>query len=133
MATRYDSGVSGTLTERGDLDVRAWLARLLLDLEEQPIGSTWTCANPECDRLDYIGQGHAPHYCCKRCKNRAGEIRRRAAQQLDVITEFLEACQRQARHSARRVGTPCADAALVARADAAGWVTPADKADEPQR
>lgn len=92
MATRYDSGVSGTLTERGDLDVRAWLARLLLDLEEQPIGSTSTCANPECDRpVDYIGQGHAPHYCCKRCKDRAGEIRRRAAQQLDVITEFLEA------------------------------------------
>ncbi len=90
--SRYHSGISAHLPERVD-DPKAWLAQVQLAIDDQPIGESAPCMNPECGRpVDFTGKGGpAPLYCSGRCRARASRMRERASQQLDVLEELLEA------------------------------------------
>ena len=67
---RYSSGLSGHLPERAG-DPQAWLARVLIEIDAQPLGLSAPCQNPECGRpVDYGGTGRPPLYCSHTCRGR---------------------------------------------------------------
>jgi len=85
---RYPSGLHGDLPDIED--PRARLARMLLVIDENPIGETAPCMNPECCRpVDYLGRGDLILFCSSTCRSRVSTIRTRAHQQLDLITRTL--------------------------------------------
>lgn len=89
--SRYPSGISAELPEPMG-DSGAWLARVLVAIDEQPLGVSAPCANPECvGPVDYLGGvGPASLYCSSTCRSRASALRHRAAQQLEVIERLLQ-------------------------------------------
>ena len=87
----YDSGISSHLPERSE-DPRAWLAQVVLAMDEQPIGQSAPCMNPECGRpVDYTGHGRPSSFCSTACRTKAAKMRQRARQQLEVLEGLLEA------------------------------------------
>lgn len=88
---RYPSGISSELPEQAG-DTATWLARVLVAIDEQPLGTSALCANPECGGpVDYLGAGGpSPLYCSGSCRARASALRRRAKQQLEVIEKLLD-------------------------------------------
>lgn len=87
---RYPSGISSALPNPiGDTEV--WLAHVLVAIDEQPLGTSAPCANPECSGpVDYLGTGAAPLYCSTSCRARASALRGRAEQQLMTIEQLLD-------------------------------------------
>lgn len=87
---RYLSGISSELPEPTG-DTAAWLARVLVAIDEQPLGTSAPCANPECaGPVDYLGAGGpSPLFCSSSCRARASALRRRAEQQLEIIERLL--------------------------------------------
>lgn len=93
---RFPSGLGSELPEQVE-DRRAWPARVLVAVDEHPIGQSAPCQNPECGRpVDYTGYGPASMYCSGTCRSRAATMRRNAQQQLDVIERLLAATKHQA-------------------------------------
>lgn len=82
MAT-YPSGLTRTFPEPDDFPTAAaWGVQLELALEEQPLGPSAACMNPECaNPVDYAPCGTTLIYCSSYCRNRASDIRRRITQQ----------------------------------------------------
>lgn len=109
---RYPSGIASALPEpSGDTAVR--LAHVLVAIDEQPLGTSAPCVNPECGGpVDYLGTGVAPLYCSTSCRARASALRGRAEQQLTVIEQLLD--ETRYRH-----GVPRDD--LRARANILRW------------
>lgn len=94
MSPRYPSRLSSTLPEQDGSDTRAWLARVVTEIERWPLGESAPCANPECaGPVDYqaVPKGDAPRYCSRLCSNRAADLRRRARQQIETIERLLAA------------------------------------------
>lgn len=97
-----DSGLSSPLPERVD-DVDAWLARVSIALDREPLGLSAPCRNPECSRpVDTIPspQGPMPNFCRPACRDRARSMRRTGEQQLAVVEELLE--ETKGRHGVPR-------------------------------
>lgn len=87
---RYPSGISSELPEPTE-DIAAWLACVLVAIDEQPLKTSAPCANPECvEPVDYLGTGAAPLYCSASCRARSSALRRRTEQQLTVIEQLLD-------------------------------------------
>lgn len=88
---RYPSGIASTLPGDEVNDPRVRLTRMLLAMDEHPIADTAPCMNPECVRpVDYLGRGDLRLYCSSTCRARVSAMRRRARQQIDLITRTLE-------------------------------------------
>lgn len=67
-----------------------WLTRVLLTIEEQPLGHSAPCLNPECDKpVDFTG-ARGTLYCSHYCRTRTSRIRRAASQQIEVLEELLD-------------------------------------------
>ncbi|WEV76765.1 hypothetical protein O9K63_09110 [Janibacter cremeus] len=114
MAT-YPSGLTRTFPEPDDFPTAAaWGVQLELALEEQPLGPSAACMNPECaNPVDYAPSGTTLIYCSSYCRNRASDIRRRITHQLRVIDAALGPDHARARGLPR--------AALQARAHHLHW------------
>lgn len=87
---RYPSGI--TPLQGADVqDPRVRAARMALEMDAHPIGSTAPCMNPECaGPVDYVGTGHLTLYCSNTCRNRAAALRGLIAQELELLEETLE-------------------------------------------
>lgn len=87
---RYPTGLTRPLPEPGE-NAPTWAKRLALDLDDQPLGHTAPCLNPECTGpVDFIpNRGPGPLYCSHACRSRTSDLRQRATQQLEVITTAL--------------------------------------------
>lgn len=97
MAT-FPTGLTRPLPEPDDS--RSWPRLLDLAIDEQPLGTTAACLNPECDQaVEYAvdGRGPGPLYCSHFCRSRTSVLRVRVAQQLQVIETALSAKYRYAR------------------------------------
>lgn len=97
--SRYHSGISAHLPESPGGDPKAWLAQVQLAIDEQPLGQSAPCMNPECGRpVDFTGRGGpAPRYCSTTCRTKTAKMRQRATQQLDVLEGLLETTKHQRR------------------------------------
>ena len=112
---RFPTGLTGPLPEPGD-DPNTWSTRLELALDDQPLGLSAPCLNPECVApVDFhpTSKGQALLYCSNTCRSRAATLRQRLAQQLDLIETALGPAHRHAR------GLPRAE--LRARARHLRW------------
>lgn len=97
MAT-YPSGLTRPLPEPDDSD--SWARLLDLAIDDQPLGTTAPCLNPECDQpveYDLDAHGPGPLYCSHYCRSRTFDIRSRVTQQLQVIETALGDKHRYAR------------------------------------
>lgn len=93
---RYPSGIHGELPGDDVDDPKVRLTRMLLVIDENPIGDTAPCMNPECVQpVDYLGRGDIALFCSSTCRSRTSAIRQRARQQLDLITRTLEDLKRK--------------------------------------
>lgn len=107
---RFPSGIASGSLPGADVDdphVRA--ARLALTMDENPLGQTAPCVNPECaGPVDYLGTGALALYCSRTCRSRASTLRRSATQQLALIertltdTKHMHGVPRQAMRSRAR-------------------------------
>lgn len=79
--TTYPSGVSGHLPLPIS-DAAAWGAQLDLAMDDQPIGQSAPCLNPECSGpVDYVPSvGPGLLYCSRYCRNRTAALRSRINQ-----------------------------------------------------
>lgn len=89
MAT-FPSGLTRPLPEPDDS--ASWPRVLDLAIDDQPLGTTAACLNPECDQpveYDVDGRGPGPFYCSHFCRSRTSDLRVRVTQQLQVIETAL--------------------------------------------
>lgn len=89
MAT-FPSGVTRPLPEPDES--HAWPRVLDLAIDDQPLGTTAPCLNPECDQaVEYDPDRHGPGplYCSAFCRSRTSDLRTRVTQQLQVIETAL--------------------------------------------
>lgn len=87
-----ESGLGSPLPDRVD-DVDAWLARVSIAIDRQPLGLSAPCRNPECSSpVDILPSmsGGFPNFCRPACRDRARSMRRSAEQQLAVVDELLD-------------------------------------------
>lgn len=90
MAARYPTGLTRPLPEPDNSD--SWPRILDLALDDQPLGTTAPCLNPECDQdvdYDLDTPGPGPLYCSHFCRSRTSDLRVRVTQQLKVIESAL--------------------------------------------
>lgn len=95
---RYPTGLTRPLPEPDNSD--AWPRGLDLAIDDQPLGTTAPCLNPECvEAVDYDldARGSGPLYCSHFCRSRTSDLRVRVAQQLQVIDTALGPDYRYAR------------------------------------
>lgn len=87
---KYPSGISRNLPEP-TADRAAWRNQLAFAIDNQPLGQSAACLNPECTQpVDYIAATGPPLlYCSRYCCNRAATLRQRITQQLQVIDTAL--------------------------------------------
>lgn len=96
---RFPTGLTGPLPGPGD-DPNTWGTRLALALDDQPLGLSAPCLNPECaGPVDFhpTSKGQALLYCSNTCRSRAATLRQRLLQQLDLIETALSAEHRRTR------------------------------------
>lgn len=91
---RFPSGLIRPLPslDEAEGDIGAWLARVVLAMDQQPVGTTAPCVNPECNGpVDRVpGVKFTTLYCSSTCRNRTSALRRSCQQQLEVIDALLE-------------------------------------------
>lgn len=86
---RFPSGITPLPGANVD-DVRTRAVRLALAMDEQPLGASAPCMNPECDDpVDFIGTGALNLYCSTTCRSRASTLRGIALQQLATVEHTL--------------------------------------------
>lgn len=107
---RFPSGITDLLPEPELEDLRIRATQLALAMDENPIGETAPCANPECSGpVDFLGSGPLPLYCSRTCRARAAKLRKNVTVQLELIertlaeTKGLHAIDRQAMRSRARL------------------------------
>lgn len=89
---RFPTGLTRPLPEPGADDHDTWARLLALALDDQPLGHSAPCLNPECTGpVDFIpNRGPGPLYCSHACRSRTADLRQRVTQQLHVIETALE-------------------------------------------
>lgn len=88
---RFPTGLTGPLPEPGDDDHATWARQLALAIDDQPLGHSAPCLNPECaGPVDYVpNRGPGLLYCSHACRSRTSDLRQRLTQQLQVIDTAL--------------------------------------------
>lgn len=98
MAARYPTGLTSPLPTPDSSD--SWPRILDLAIDDQPLGTTAPCLNPECGQgvnYDLDARGPSPLYCSAFCRTRTSDLRIRVTQQLQVIESALSAHYRRTR------------------------------------